>query len=57
MPMTPNKSEARPKPSPPAAVKTPDIASLSVPDTLVALKVNPDAGLEPTEVERTNIPW
>ena len=34
-----------------ATGKAPDIASVSVPDTLAALKVNPQAGLTGAEVE------
>jgi H+-transporting ATPase len=33
------------------AVRAPDIASASVPDTLAALHVNPDTGLTPAEVD------
>jgi plasma-membrane proton-efflux P-type ATPase len=48
---TPNKSEAEPAPSKPANAKPPDIASASVPDTLAALKVNPETGLARAEVD------
>jgi H+-transporting ATPase len=37
--------------SKPAIGKVPDIASASVPDTLAALHVNPDAGLTHAEVD------
>ena len=47
---TPNKPEAGPAASEPAAARHPDIASASVPDTLAALQVNPDTGLTPAEV-------
>src|SRR5512139_188559 len=48
---TPNKSEAEPASSKPANAKPPDIASVSVPDTLAALHVNPDTGLTHAEVD------
>jgi len=35
----------------PSSGKIPDIATASVPDTLAALKVNPEAGLTVTEVD------
>ncbi len=38
-------------PGKPASGKPPDMASASVPDTLLALKVNPDVGLTSAEVE------
>ena len=38
-------------PSKPANAKPPDIASASVPDTLAALRVNPDSGLTRAEVD------
>jgi len=38
-------------PSRPAPEKAPHIASASLPDTLAALKVNPDTGLSATEVD------
>ena len=47
----PSKSEAKLAPSKPANAKAPDIASVSVPDTLSALQVNPDAGLTHAEVD------
>ncbi len=37
----------KPAPAKPADTKPPDIASASVPDTLAALKVDPDTGLVP----------
>ena len=37
--------------SKPVNTKPPDIASASVPDTLAALKVNPDTGLAHAEVD------
>src|SRR5579872_5806322 len=46
-----NKSEAEPAPSKPADAKAPDIASVSVPDTLAALHVNPETGLTHAEVD------
>ena len=49
---TPAKQmEAATVPSKPANAKQPDIASASVPETLTALHVNPDAGLTAGEVE------
>ncbi|MHB8653686.1 MAG: plasma-membrane proton-efflux P-type ATPase [Terriglobia bacterium] len=51
MPTTPNKSEAKPVPAKSANAKPPDIATASIPDTLAALKVNPDTGLTHAEVE------
>ncbi len=48
MQATRNNSPASPAP---AKTKPPDIASASVPDTLAALKVNPDTGLARAEVE------
>jgi H+-transporting ATPase len=42
---------AEPGPPPSAQAPAPDIASASVPDTLAALRVNPDAGLTQAEVE------
>jgi hypothetical protein len=35
----------------PASAKPPDIASASVPDTLAALRVNPDIGLTHAEAD------
>src|SRR5579872_114385 len=46
-----NKFEAEPAPSKPADAKAPDIASVSVPDTLAALHVNPETGLTHAEVD------
>jgi len=46
----PNKPEAKPVTPQSATTKAPDIASAPVPDTLSALKVNPDIGLMRTEV-------
>ncbi len=51
MQTTPNKSEAEPASAKPANAKPPDIASASVPDTLAALKVNPETGLARAEVD------
>ena len=45
-PATPADSSAHP-----AGSRPPDIAALSVPDTLAALKVNPDTGLAAAEVD------
>ena len=44
-------ARAEPAPAKPANAKPPDIASASVPDTLAALKVNPDTGLTHAEVD------
>lgn len=46
-----NESEAELAPAQPANVKPPDIASASVPGTLAALHVNPDARLTHPEVD------
>jgi H+-transporting ATPase len=51
MQQAPEMAEARPVPSKPAAAKAPDIATASVPATLAALHVNPDAGLSRAEVD------
>jgi H+-transporting ATPase len=51
MQTTPMKPEARPPPQMAANAKPPDIASASVPDTLAALKVNPETGLTGADVE------
>ena len=51
MPTTPNHSEAEPAPVKPANAEPPEIASESVPATLAALHVNPDAGLTRAEVD------
>ncbi len=51
MSTTPNKPEVAPAPAKPADAKAPDIATASIPDTLAALKVNPDAGLAQAEVD------
>ena len=51
MPAEPDKSEAKPAPPKPANGKPPDIATVSVPDTLAALRVNPDTGLTHAEVD------
>lgn len=48
---TPHKSGAEPAPSNPENAKPPDIAVVSVPDTLAALHVNPDTGLTNMEVD------
>jgi plasma-membrane proton-efflux P-type ATPase len=46
------KESAGESPTPtPANTKPPDIASVSVPDTLTSLKVNPDTGLTHAEVD------
>jgi plasma-membrane proton-efflux P-type ATPase len=47
----PDKSEAKPAPPKPANGKPPDIAAMSIPDTLAALHVNPDTGLTHAEVD------
>ena len=46
-----NRSEAEPTPSKPVNVKSADIASASVPDSLAAFHVNPDIGLTHAEVD------
>jgi len=46
-----NTSENKSIPAKSAYAKTPDIASLSVPDTLAALYVNPDTGLTHPEAD------
>jgi plasma-membrane proton-efflux P-type ATPase len=51
MPTTFGKSQAAPAPGGPAGATPPDIATASVPDTLATLKVNPDTGLAPAEVD------
>jgi plasma-membrane proton-efflux P-type ATPase len=48
---TSNKSEAEPATSNPADAKAPDATSVSVPDTLAALHVNPETGLTRAEVD------
>jgi len=48
---TPNETKSKPAPSKPANAKPPGIASASVPDTLAALKVNPETGLAHSEVD------
>jgi len=48
---TTDKSEAKPAPPKPANAKPPDIASMSVPDSLASLHVNPDTGLTHAEVD------
>ena len=47
----PKESLVENRPSKPANGKVPDIATASVPDTLMALQVNPDTGLTPAEVD------
>jgi plasma-membrane proton-efflux P-type ATPase len=51
MPTAATQSVAQPAPAKPPDSKPPDIASASVPDTLAALHVNPDAGLTSAEVD------
>jgi H+-transporting ATPase len=48
---TPNKSVTKHAATKPTDTKPPDIAAASIPDTLTALHVNPEAGLAPTEIE------
>jgi len=48
---TPNKPEAEPAPSTQTNASPSDFASMSVPDVLAALHVNPDTGLPPTEAD------
>jgi len=50
MQTTPNNSKTKSSPQKSVNAAPPDIASLSVPDTLAALGVNPDIGLTQTEV-------
>jgi len=47
----PKTPDAKTAPLNPPNTKPPDIASASVPDTLVALRVNPDTGLTSTEAD------
>ena len=49
--MIPNKLESEPASATPANPKPPDIASVSVPNTLATLKVNPDIGLAHADVD------
>ncbi|MCX5870165.1 MAG: plasma-membrane proton-efflux P-type ATPase [Deltaproteobacteria bacterium] len=51
MQTTRNKPEDAPVPVKPANAKPPDIAFVSVPDTLAALHINPDIGLTHAEVD------
>ena len=51
MQTTRNKPETRPVPQKAANANPPDVASASVPDTLAALKVNPETGLTRAEVD------
>src|SRR5579859_5975236 len=51
MPTTPSESEAKPATAKPANAKSPDIARASIPDTLAALRVNPEIGLTHAEVD------
>ena len=51
MQKAPEKPATEPAPAKPAGAKPPDIATASVPDTLATLKVNPDTGLTPAEVD------
>jgi H+-transporting ATPase len=51
MTTTPNKSEVEAGSSNLVNAKPPDIATASVPDTLIALQVNPDMGLAGTQVD------
>ena len=51
METTSTKSESPKVPTKPADAKPPDISKASVPDTLAALKVNPETGLTGAEVE------
>jgi len=48
----PNEAASEPRRSTPVNAKVPDLATLSVPDTLAALQVRPDTGLARAEVER-----
>src|ERR1017187_2460978 len=51
MQTTPDKSETEPAPSKPGNTKPPGIVSASDPETLAALKVNPETGLARAEVD------
>ncbi len=51
MPATPPTSDTPPAPAQPDPATPPDLTSASVADALVALRVNPDAGLTQAEVE------
>ena len=51
MSTAPSKPEVKPAPQKAANGKPPDIATASIPDTLAALHVNPDAGLTHAEVD------
>ena len=51
MQTTPSKSATKLARANTVSGAAPDIAAASVPDTLVALHVNPDAGLASNEVE------
>ncbi len=51
METTPNKTAVKPVPAAPVNAKAPDIAAKSIPDTLAALKVNPETGLTSAEVD------
>ena len=46
-----NQSEVKATPSKPANAQAPDIATASVPETLAALKVNPETGLSRADVD------
>ena len=48
---TSNQPATTSTPAKPANGKLPDIAAMSVPDTLAALHVNPDTGLTHAEVD------
>ena len=51
MATVPKKSAAEGPPSQPEPKKVSDLAAASVPDTLIALRVNPDTGLNGAEVD------
>jgi H+-transporting ATPase len=51
MQTTADKPGTRPPPEKAANAKPPDIALASVPDTLAALKVDPETGLTHAEVD------
>ena len=51
MPMSTDQRAVKDPPSTPATHKAFDIVSASVPDTLAALKVNPDTGLAAADVD------
>jgi hypothetical protein len=53
----PNRTEPEPASSKPADAKPPDVASASLPYTLAALHVSPDAGLTQAQVDAGRYYW